>query len=94
MAWKDFVDNGFVIAGSAVTVRETLHDALTSMRVGHVMLLCQMGNMPDALARENTQRFAHDVMPGLRDLWSNYEDYWYLKPLHKIAKPGVAISQT
>lgn len=39
-----------------------------------VMLLCQMGNMPDALARDNAQRFARDVMPDLRDLWSDYEN--------------------
>ncbi len=50
--------------------------------------------MPDALARENTQRFAHDVMPSLRDLWSDYEDHWYPKPLKEIAKPGAAISET
>jgi hypothetical protein len=25
------------------------------------------------LARDNTPRFAHDVMPSLRDLWSDYE---------------------
>ena len=56
------------------------------------MLLCQMGNMPDALARENTQRFAQDVVPSLRDLWSDYEDHWYPKPLAEIAKPGAAIS--
>ncbi len=92
LTWKDFVDNGFVIAGSAATVRETLGDALTSMRVGNLMLLCQMGNMPDALARENTQRFAQDVMPSLRNLWSDYEDHWYPVPLTERAKPGAAIS--
>jgi hypothetical protein len=40
-----------------------------------------MGNMPDALARENTQRFATDVMPHLRTLWADYEDRWYPKTL-------------
>jgi alkanesulfonate monooxygenase SsuD/methylene tetrahydromethanopterin reductase-like flavin-dependent oxidoreductase (luciferase family) len=93
LTWKNFVENGFVIAGSAATVRETLREALTSMRVGNLMLLCQMGNMPDALARENTQRFAREVMPSLRDLWSDYEDLWYPKPLKEIAKPGSSISQ-
>jgi len=91
LRWKDFVENGFVIAGSAATVRETLREALTSMRVGNLMLLCQIGNMPDALTRENTQRFAHDVMPSLRDLWSDYEDAWYPKPLKAKAVPGASI---
>jgi alkanesulfonate monooxygenase SsuD/methylene tetrahydromethanopterin reductase-like flavin-dependent oxidoreductase (luciferase family) len=81
LTWKDFVDQGFVVAGSAATVRDMLRQIFTQMRVGQVMLLCQMGNMPDALARENTQRFAREVMPHLRDLWSGYEDRWYPKPL-------------
>jgi hypothetical protein len=37
-------------------------------------------DLPDALARENTQRFAQDVMPSLKGLWSEYEDHWY--PAH------------
>jgi alkanesulfonate monooxygenase SsuD/methylene tetrahydromethanopterin reductase-like flavin-dependent oxidoreductase (luciferase family) len=81
LGWKEFVDHGFVVAGSAATVRDMLREIFTKMHVGHVMLLCQMGNMPDALARENTQRFAADVMPHLRALWTNYEDHWYPKTL-------------
>ena len=69
-----------MIAGSAATVRETLRHAITDMRVGHLMLLLQMGDLPDALARENTQRFAQDVMPYLKGLWSEYEDHWYPAP--------------
>ena len=88
LAGKDFVEHGFVVADSAATVCDTLRDALTNMRVGHVMLLCQMGNMPDALARENTQRFAQDVMPQLRELWSDYEDRWYPQPLSNPSRPA------
>lgn len=80
LRWKDFLEHGFVVAGSAATVRDMLREIFTNMHVGHVMLLCQMGDMPDELARENTQRFAQDVMPCLRDLWSEYEDRWYPKP--------------
>ena len=68
-----------MIAGSAATVRETLRHAITSMRVGHLMLL-QMGDLPDALAHENTQRFAQDVMPSLKGLWSESQDHWYPAP--------------
>jgi hypothetical protein len=52
------------------------------------MLLCQMGNMPDALAREHTQRFAQDVMPPLRELWSDYEERWYPQPLSNPSRPA------
>ena len=44
------------------------------------MLLLQMGDLPEALARENTQRFAQDVMPSLKGLRSEYEDHWYPAP--------------
>jgi alkanesulfonate monooxygenase SsuD/methylene tetrahydromethanopterin reductase-like flavin-dependent oxidoreductase (luciferase family) len=81
LRWKDFVEHGFVVAGSAATVRDMLREIVTTMHVGNVMLLCQMGDLPDALARENTQRFAHDVMPHLKGLWSEYEDRWYPTPL-------------
>jgi hypothetical protein len=52
--------------------------------------LCQMGSMPDALARENTQRFATDVMPHLRTLWTDYEDHWYPKALVRERRCGDA----
>ncbi|ETX02993.1 MAG: hypothetical protein ETSY2_34350 [Candidatus Entotheonella gemina] len=85
LTWKDFVELGYVVAGSAATVRDTMREALTNMRIGNVMLLCQMGNMPDELARENTQRFAQDVMPHLRDMWPEYENHWYPQPLENRA---------
>ena len=81
LGWKDFLEHGYVVAGSAATVRDTLREAFTNMRVGNAMLLCQIGDMGDELTRENTQRFAQDVMPHLRDLWSDYEDRWYPQPL-------------
>jgi len=87
LTWKDFVEHGFVVAGSAATVRDMLREILTKMRVGQMMLLCQMGNLPDALARENTQRFAQEVMPHLKGLWSEYTDRWYPKPLTQRAQP-------
>lgn len=57
-----------------------MRHAITNMRVGHLMLLLQMGDLPEALARENTQRFAQDVMPSLKGLWPEYKDYWYPAP--------------
>ena len=71
--WKEYVDNGGVIAGSPETVRERLREAIESLRVGHLMLLCQFGDMPRGLAVKNTELFATEVMPHLRDMWSGYE---------------------
>ena len=36
----------------------------------------RVGGLPDASVRENTQRFAHDVMPYLKGPWSEYADHW------------------
>ena len=79
--WKDYIDNGGVIAGSPATVRERLKEAIESLRVGHLMLLCQFGDMPRELAMKNTELFATEVMPDLHDMWSEYEDNWWPRPL-------------
>ena len=80
-SWRDYIDNGNVIAGGPATVRERLREAIESLRVGHLMLLCQFGDMPRELAFKNTELFATEVMPHLRDLWSEYEDRWWPRPL-------------
>ena len=80
-AGRTNIDHGNVIAGSPATVRERLREAIESLRVGHLMLLCQFGDMPKELAMKNTELFATEVMPYLRDIWSEYEDRWWPKPL-------------
>jgi len=79
--WKDYIDRGSVIAGSPATVRERMREAIKGLRVGHMMLLCQFGDMPKELAFKNTELFATEVMPHLRDLWSDYDDLWWPHPL-------------
>ena len=79
--WKDYIDNGNVIAGSPATVRDRMREAIKSLGVGHLMLLCQFGDMPKELALKNTQLFATEVMPHLRDIWSEWDDRWWPKPL-------------
>ena len=81
LTWKDHIDNGSVIAGSPATVRHRLKEAIESLRVGHLMLLCQFGDMPRELALKNTELFATEVMPHLQDMWSEYEDKWWPSPL-------------
>jgi alkanesulfonate monooxygenase SsuD/methylene tetrahydromethanopterin reductase-like flavin-dependent oxidoreductase (luciferase family) len=81
LGWKDFVDEGYIIAGSPATVRERLREALKDMNVGHVMALCQFGNMPREKVQKNTYLFAKEVMPYLKDLWQDWEDRWSPRPL-------------
>jgi hypothetical protein len=76
LKWKDFVNDGYVIAGSPATVRERLREAMKSLNCGHLMILIQLGSMPPQLVRKSTELFAREVMPHMRDLWTGWDDKW------------------
>jgi alkanesulfonate monooxygenase SsuD/methylene tetrahydromethanopterin reductase-like flavin-dependent oxidoreductase (luciferase family) len=75
--WGQYVDQGYIIAGSPKTVREQLADCIRRLRVGHLMVLLQIGSMPKELAFKNTELFAKEVMPHVRDMWPGYKDRWW-----------------
>jgi alkanesulfonate monooxygenase SsuD/methylene tetrahydromethanopterin reductase-like flavin-dependent oxidoreductase (luciferase family) len=75
--WTKYVDSGYVIAGSPATVRQQLAECIRTLRVGHLMVLLQIGSMPKDLALHNTALFAREVMPHMRELWSGYKDRWW-----------------
>jgi len=79
--WKDYVEDGTIIAGSPARVTEQLRELSDELHVGHLMLLMQFGNMPRDTAMKNTRLFAEKVMPNLRDIWGDWEDKWWIKPL-------------
>jgi hypothetical protein len=81
LTWKDFVEQGYVVAGSPDSVAEQMEEVIKGLRVGHLMCLMQIGNMPKEKVLYNTKLFAEKVMPKLRGLWSEYEDRWFIKPL-------------
>lgn len=76
LAFKDYVDNGFVIAGSPATVRQKLEELVKTLRIGQLITMLQVGNMNQEQTNKNTHLFATEVMPYLRDIWSEYEDRW------------------
>ena len=80
-SWRDYISNGNVIAGSPATVREELKEAIKGLRVGNLMLLLHFGNMPKPLVMKNTELFAREVMPYVKDMWSDYENRWWPKPM-------------
>ncbi|MBI4641454.1 MAG: LLM class flavin-dependent oxidoreductase [Candidatus Tectomicrobia bacterium] len=81
LTWKDLIDGGYIIGGSPATVREKLKEVVQDMRYGHLMVLCQYGNMSREMTMKNTELFAKEVMPSLKDLWSDWEDHWWPKPM-------------
>jgi len=90
LKWKDFIDDGYVIAGSPATVRDRLREALKTLNCGHLMILQQIGSMPPELVRKSTELFAREVMPHLRDMWTGFDDKWSptRMPESEMAKPA------
>jgi hypothetical protein len=68
-----------VIAGSPDTVTERLIEACRGLRVGNLVALLQIGSMPHELTKQNITMYAEQVMPRLRDLWSDegWEHRWW-----------------
>ena len=84
LLYRDFVDNGYVIAGSAATVRDRLtEEVVKGLRVGNLMVLLQIGSMPHELTLENIDRFAEGVLPDLRGIWDDegWVNYWWPEKL-------------
>src|SRR5262249_49442605 len=59
LRYRDFVDKGYVIAGSPATVRERLmEEVVKGLRVGNLMILVQIGSMPHEVTLKNIDLFA------------------------------------
>ncbi len=93
LGWKEFNEQGYIIAGSPETVRERLADMVRSMNLGHLMVLLQIGSMPKELTLKNTQLFAEKVLPTLKPIWEDqWEDRWWVHPLREKARAGEAVA--
>jgi alkanesulfonate monooxygenase SsuD/methylene tetrahydromethanopterin reductase-like flavin-dependent oxidoreductase (luciferase family) len=80
------VEKGYVIIGSPDEVAAQLKEVAANLNVGHLMLLCQFGNMGKDLAKYNTKLFAEKVMPQLIDTFSEWEDRWWPQPMNRDAR--------
>jgi alkanesulfonate monooxygenase SsuD/methylene tetrahydromethanopterin reductase-like flavin-dependent oxidoreductase (luciferase family) len=88
--WKQLVDEGYILAGSPETVRQQIEELGKTLRVGHVLLGCQIGSAPAELVNRATKLAGDQILPKLRHLYSDYEDRWWPKalPAARRAKPG------
>jgi alkanesulfonate monooxygenase SsuD/methylene tetrahydromethanopterin reductase-like flavin-dependent oxidoreductase (luciferase family) len=80
LRYRDFVEKGYVIAGSPSTVRERLEtEVVKDLRVGNLMVLLQIGSMPHELTLENIELFAREVLPHLRGFWDGegWVNHWW-----------------
>ena len=89
VSWKDLMDQGAVIAGTPDSVTEQLEHVATTLNVGHLMLLNQLGSMPHELAMENIRLCAGEVLPRLRPIWQDaWDDRWWPRPLGRRQAPA------
>ena len=91
--WKGYIEEGNILAGSPESVTQQLREVIKGLRIGHLMLLMQFGNMPRDKAMKNTRLFAEKVIPNLRDLWSDYEDRWWIKPIDAARRAAPAVTK-
>jgi len=95
LRYRDFAERGYVIAGSAATVRQRLEeDVVKGLRVGNLMLLVQIGSMPHELTLKNISLLARDVLPHLRGLWEDegWVNHWWPRGLRDATTPSMAIA--
>jgi hypothetical protein len=62
------VELGLFVCGSPETVLRSFENHFKEMHFGNLLVMCQFGTLPADLTRANMERFARDVMPGLRAL--------------------------
>ena len=76
MSFWEYDDKGYIIAGPPQRVRQRLRELITDLRIGQLIATPHMGNLPEAVAAENTRMFGIQVAPYLRDLWADQPDHW------------------
>jgi hypothetical protein len=61
------------------------------LNLGQLMALQMIGSMPKQLVMKNTEMFAKEVMPQLKQMWSpKWQDRWCPRPMSERAIPGKA----
>jgi hypothetical protein len=90
LRYKDFIERGFLIAGSPKTVRDQLLEGVKRLRIGHLLALLHFGSMPHELCLKNIDLFCREVLPDLQDLWDDqWEDRWWPERL-RAKRPAAA----
>jgi alkanesulfonate monooxygenase SsuD/methylene tetrahydromethanopterin reductase-like flavin-dependent oxidoreductase (luciferase family) len=97
LRYRDFVEKGYVIAGSPATVRDRIREEVVKgLRVGNLMVLLQIGSMPHELTLENMDLFAREVLPHLRPLWDDdgWVNHWWPERLRSAptSRAGAAVA--
>ena len=56
---------------------------MKSLNCGHLIIGIHAGSMSTELVRQSTELLGREVIPYLRDMWSEWEDKWSPHPLNE-----------
>jgi alkanesulfonate monooxygenase SsuD/methylene tetrahydromethanopterin reductase-like flavin-dependent oxidoreductase (luciferase family) len=95
LSWGELIELGYIVAGSPETVRQRMEEMIKMLRVGNIMCLIHMGDMPAEKTRYSTELFATKVMPYLKGLWKDYDtdQRFWIRPLAERAVPGRTVAE-
>jgi hypothetical protein len=92
VTWKQIVERKWIITGSPEKIIAHIDEMAKTLKCGHLMHMLQFGSMPKELVKYNTERFAKDVLPYVRDHFvGTWEDKWWPKdalPADRMAEPA------
>ena len=94
MTFKDYVENGFVVAGSPATVAAQLENVAREVRAGQMLLMPHMGNLSEEQTKKNIHLLATEVLPRIRHVHAEHEDRWSPQGLAEIARKKAAAVAT
>jgi len=87
--WEDYVEQGYIVAGSPATVLQQMRQVAHGLNVGHMMMLLHFGNLSREKTLKNTELFARHVLPELKREFPDWEDHWSPRALADRATPSV-----
>jgi alkanesulfonate monooxygenase SsuD/methylene tetrahydromethanopterin reductase-like flavin-dependent oxidoreductase (luciferase family) len=79
VTFAELQQEGCVIVGSPATVRDRLEAVCREMKVGNLLTMMHMGEMPHELAEKSVRLFSDEVLPHLKGMWERdgYEHRWW-----------------
>jgi alkanesulfonate monooxygenase SsuD/methylene tetrahydromethanopterin reductase-like flavin-dependent oxidoreductase (luciferase family) len=95
LSWQELIELGYIVAGSPETVRQRMEELIKGLRVGNIICLFQMGDMPTEKTCHSSELFAHKVMPHLKRIWKDYDgdERFWIRPLPQRVVPGRATAE-
>ena len=58
LSWQELIERGYIVAGSPETVRQRMEELIKGLRVGNIICLFQMGDMPTEKTCHSSELFA------------------------------------